>query len=395
MIYHTYGQTGIDLSCIGFGGMRFDSAQPLDERAELVAKAHQHGINYFDTAPGYPESETVFGIAFKNMKQARGRPPFYVSTKSMSRTPDGIRRDLETSLERMGLEKIDFFHLWCVMSLDDYHKRAQNGVLRMFENLKREGLIQHICVSTHMNGDDIDTLLQRYPFDGVLLGYSVMNFAYRTAGLNAAARMKQGVVVMNPLGGGVIPKNPDRFRFVTTSPEESVTEGALRFLMNDPRITLSLVGINNEKELEEALKAVDGFQPIPDEQISTIQGGLSKAMDTLCTGCRYCDSCPEGVFVPGMMDAYNQFLLTHKSQSMLDQLKWHWGLNLIERDLFNRCTQCGRCEDLCTQHLPIRNRLKDIDHKVSQYRNTLSRRVVWRHEAKSFLKKIKKRIENI
>ena len=395
MHYNPYGTTNINLSCIGFGGMRLDTATSLDERAALVVSAYEKGINYFDTAPGYPESEQVFGLAFKTMKADRDRQPFFVSSKTMRGQPGGVRRDLETSLSRMGLDSIDFYHLWCVMSLDDYQRRIRGGVLKTLENLKREGLIRHICVSSHMAGDDIEQMLRDYPFDGVLLGYSAMNAAYRENGLEAAASLNRGIAVMNPLGGGIIPQNPERFRFLITQPGETAVEGALRFLLNDSRISLSLVGFGNEAELQEALRAVDGYQPISDERLAAMKSALSDAMNALCTGCRYCDSCPEEIPVPKMMDAYNQLLLVGKNQPMLDRLRWHWGLLPMEKHHFNRCTRCGQCEDLCTQHLPIRERLQEIDAAVARYRSTLSKRTVVTHTARSLLKKVRTRVSGL
>jgi len=201
MIYRTYGSTGIKVSAIGFGGMRFDEKN-LDSCAALVKAAYDADINYFDTAPGYGESEKIFGAAFKQMKKSRSHRPFCVSTKSMKAEPQQVRKDLETSLKRMNLDYIDFYHFWYVLSFDEYHRRKANGVLKEFERLKNEGLIRHICVSTHMTGPDIGKMLRDYPFEGVLLGYSVMNFAYREAALVTAAKLNLGVVVMNPLGGG-------------------------------------------------------------------------------------------------------------------------------------------------------------------------------------------------
>jgi len=366
MIYKTYGKTEIKLSAIGFGGMRFENQKDVEVCASLVKAAYDNGINYFDTAPGYGKSERLFGVALKEMKKTRKEKPFYISTKSSHEKPGEVRRDLENSLKKMDLDYIDFFHVWCVITLDSYYRRKANGVLKECERMKEEGIIKHICVSTHLTGDDAGTMLRDYPFEGVLLGYSAMNFAYRDAGLDAAHSRNQGVVVMNPLGGGIIPRHKDRFDFVRTREDESVVEGALRFLINDPRITVALVGFSTQQQLKEALGAVDGFQPISEEKIYGIRNNLSEAYDELCTGCRYCDSCPEGIPVPKMMDAFNYYFLSGKPKEMIDRLKWHWGIP-IKNEYFNKCTQCGQCESLCTQKLPIIERLETIQIEVEKY----------------------------
>ncbi len=366
MIYKTYGKTGIKLSTIGFGGMRFENQKDVDACASLVKAAYDSGINYFDTAPGYGKSEDLFGVALKEMKKTRKEKPFYVSTKSAHEDPAKLREELEFSLKRMDLEYIDFFHVWCILTLDSYLRRKANGIMRECERMKNEGLIKHICVSTHLTGEDTSTMLSDYPFEGVLLGYSAMNFSYRDAGLDAAHSFNQGVVVMNPLGGGTIPQHRDRFSFVKTREDETVVEGALRFLINDPRITVALVGFSTQQQLKEAIDAVNGFQPITAAKINGIRSSLSEAYNEMCTGCRYCDSCPEGVPVPKMMEAYNYYLLSGDAKQMIDRLKWHWGIH-PEIENFTKCTQCGQCESLCTQKLPIIERLETIRVEVEKF----------------------------
>ena len=144
MIYNTYGSTGIEVSAVGFGGMRFENQDDIDTYASLVKAAYDDGINYFDTAAGYGKSEEIFGVAFKQMNKTRDQKPFYVSTKSSKADPAEVRKDLETSLKRMNLEYIDFYHFWCILSLDEYRSRKAAGALAEFERLKDEGLIKHI-----------------------------------------------------------------------------------------------------------------------------------------------------------------------------------------------------------------------------------------------------------
>jgi uncharacterized protein len=358
MRYREYGQTGCRVSAIGFGGMRFKDQTDVDGCAALVRMAYDAGINYFDTAIGYGESEALFGAAFKEMLKTRAEKPFYVSTKTFKSDYDGIRADLETSLQRMGLDAVDFYHMWCVMSPEAYHKRKADGTLDAFRRLKDEGLIRHICISTHMAGDEIGPVLEDFPFDGVLLGYSAMNFPYREAGIEAAARLGRGVVVMNPLGGGIIPQHAERFDFVRTREDETVVEGALRFLIDDRRITVALVGFSAEEQVRDAIRAVDGYRPIPPAERARMRKGLKRFFNALCTGCRYCDHCPEGIPVPRYMDAYNHALLSGDTKAMVERLRFHWSIK-DDADL-KRCTLCGRCEDACTQKLPIRDRLKEI-----------------------------------
>jgi predicted aldo/keto reductase-like oxidoreductase len=367
VIHKLYGATGIKVSAIGFGGMRFEDQDNTDQCAALVRYAYDQGINYFDTAPGYGKSEELLGVAFRTMLKERAQRPFYVSSKTFGGDPASVRRDLETSLTRMGLEYIDFYHMWCILTPDAYAERKRNGALKEFERLKEEGLIRHICVSSHMTGAAIGDLLADYPFDGVLLGYSAMNFAYREAGVEAAANARRGVVAMNPLGGGIIPREPGRFGFVRTREDETVVEGALRFIINDPRITVALPGFGNTTQVDEAIRAVDGFRPLTETQVAEIRSGIKESFNELCTGCQYCDDCPQGIPIPSYLDAYNHMLLGNGPTDMINRLQWHWGIKL-EDDYLDRCTRCGLCEKACTQKLPIPDRLAAIREEVGKAR---------------------------
>ncbi len=365
MLYRTHPSTGLSLSAIGFGGMRFTNPDDPEACAALLYAAYEAGINYFDTAIGYGKSEELFGVALKEMQKTRAQRPFYVTSKTFANTPDELRRDVETSLTRMGLDYLDFYHFWCLLSPEIYAQRR--GILAEFARLKDEGLIRHVAVSSHMSGADIAVMLDDFPFESILLGYSAMNFRYREAALDAAAAKGLGVVVMNPLGGGIIPEHPDRFGFLKSHADETVVEAALRFLLNDPRITTSLVGFSTLEQIQEAVRAVDGFQPIPEARIAAIRSAMSESFNAMCTGCQYCDGCPAELPIPKLMDAYNQYLLSGNRRDMANRLSWHWSL-LNERAYFAQCTECGSCEAACTQHLPIIARIKELADAAEEAR---------------------------
>ncbi len=360
MLYREYGKTGKKVSVIGMGGMRFEDQNNVDACAALVKGAYDAGINYFDTAPGYGKSEELYGVAFKEMLKTRSTKPFYVATKTFAATYDAARKELETSLKRTGLDYIDFYHVWCVMSPDDYFERKKSGVLQAFERFKEEGLVKHICISSHAGGNEIRTMLDDYNFDGILLGYSVMNAPFRSEGIKAASEKNMGITIMNPLGGGMIPKQEKLFDFIKTQPSETVVEAALRYLINDKRISVVLAGLSNLKHLEEAISAVEGFKEISASDIERMSKAVSGAMNELCTNCGYCEGCPQNVPITKLMDAYNMYLLDGKNpERLISRLHWHWGIE-PDDDAISLCFDCGQCEDKCTQKLPIVKRLKEI-----------------------------------
>lgn len=352
----SYGSTGKDISVIGCGGMRFANPKDIEGSAELVTYAYDRGVNYFDTAPGYCEdkSEEIFGRAFKQMQPGS----FYVSTKCSSPDGDELRRSLEKSLDRLGVDKITFFHIWCIYSLEVWKERISGGAVSAAFKAKEEGLIEHVVASSHLPGEEVHVMLEDAPLEGLTLGYSAINFPYRQAALDLAAEKNIGVVTMNPLGGGLIPNNAQRFDFIRSPEDKSVVEAALRFNISQPAVTCALVGFSEKSHVDQAVDAVENFTPYTAEHIESLRQNIMENFNGLCTGCKYCQPCPADINIPRMMDAYNfRILQGDDPQNVLDRLKMHWSL---DPKLAENCTQCGQCEDRCTQHLPIIERMKYI-----------------------------------
>ena len=358
MIYREYGTTGKKMSILGFGGMRFSHIDDHDECVKMMVAAAQGGVNYFDTAPKYFDikSEIVFGKGLAELR--RLKLPYYCSTKTFESTEKGIRGEIEAQLKRLDIPAIDFYHIWCITSLENWQERKKNGVLDTFKKLKEEGLVKHICVSSHLIGDEIKELLMEGVFEGVLFGYSAYNHKTREAAFQAVRAKKLGAVVMNPLGGGVIPRHPDRFAFLKRG-SEGIVPAALSFLWDHRDITVTLVGFQNEAQVKEALDAMNAYKPRSADELEKLKAASSVSLEGICTGCAYCDNCPQGVPIPQFMDSYNQKLLDKNADPavMKDRIRNHWNLDAQKA---KDCTACGLCEKACTQHINIIERLKEI-----------------------------------
>ncbi|MCE5185874.1 MAG: aldo/keto reductase [Planctomycetaceae bacterium] len=369
MIYKPYGTTGKNVSAIGFGGMRFDTNRPDEENAQLLHYALDKGINYFDTAPDYckDKSEDIFGIAIDALSKAGRRQDFFVTTKGMPEdfpTADKARAAVETSLKRLKSGCIDFYHVWCIRNLSQYELAMRPG--GQYEGLQRckdEGLIKHIVISTHLRGDDVRKILAKKEFDGVLLGVNILNFLYRWEGVLAAHEQGLGVVAMNPLAGGIIPRHEKSLSFLA-APGQTPTEAALGFLVSCPQITVTLVGFTAKEHIDTACRVVDTARPFTAADIDRIKRHVTQNMDKLCTGCGYClDKCPRDIPIDSYMQYYNETLLAQKSEKeMIAGLDFqhNWGLLAHTRTRSEDCVRCGRCELACTQHLDIISRLERL-----------------------------------
>jgi len=361
MQYRNYGKTGKKVSLLGFGGMRFSEIDNHDKCVDMMVHAARGGVNYFDTAPGYFEtkSETVFGKGLAEL--CRQGLPYYVATKTFQSDESEIRREVEGSLKRLDVPAIDFYHIWCVTSLESWKERKNKGIIKTFQKLKEEKLINHICVSTHLIQNNIAELFTEPVFEGVLFGYSAYNFKTREKAFDVVQRNNLGAVIMNPLGGSLIPNNPELCRFLLKEGEEcnkeSAVKAALEFLWDHKPLSVALVGFANKGEIDFALKAMEAYKPRTDEELLALKANASRSFEGVCTGCSYCDDCPQGISVPKFMDAYNRIILGETNQDIYNQLKWHWNLS---PDVAEACTQCGNCESACTQHLNIIERLEYI-----------------------------------
>ncbi len=270
MIYKQYGTTGLRLSAVGFGGMRFDTSRSREENAELVHHAFSKGINYFDTAPDYcdGQSEAIFGLAFRDMPGE-----YYVSTKGMPYrfdTADKARKAVEQSLKTMGIPYIDVYHIWCLRKMEHYEIAMQKG--GQYEGLlkcKEEGLIKHIALSSHQPGSDIKQMVADGKVEGILLGVNLLNFPYRWDGVQAAYEGGLGVVAMNPLGGGIIPQHEELLSFLA-GPDETPTQAALRFVISCPQITVALNGFTTRAQVDFACDIVDSASAFTEEDLQRV-----------------------------------------------------------------------------------------------------------------------------
>ena len=361
MFYKQYGNTGIEVSAIGMGCMRYNDEDVLagnfEKCAELPLYALENGINYFDTAPFYchDKSEIITGMALSQVDRNR----YYVSSKANLGTTgdetsaDAFRRRLETTLSRLRVDYLDFYHLWCMLSLEAFERQSE-ALYNFFEQAQSEGLIRHIAVSSHMPGNELEKVIERNQFRGMLIGYNALNYKFRQKGIETAFKKGMGVVAMNPLGGGVIPSNPQLFSHLADGSNLTVPQAALRFVASHLEITIALSGISEKAHIDDAVKAVDALQPRTAKEICAEYEKSGPVYNDLCTGCGYCEGCPVEIEIPKFMDAYNQKIF---GKSILSRLENQWD---ITPDKAADCIACGECESKCTQHLPIISRLAEI-----------------------------------
>jgi predicted aldo/keto reductase-like oxidoreductase len=203
MQYHPFGQTGIEISALGFGAMRLPTATingqrvyDAQESIRIIHRAFELGVNYVDTAPYYcdGDSEIIVGQALKGW-----RDRVYLSTKNPVENSSGAdwRRRLEKSLTKLSTDWIDFYHMWGI-GWKDYEEdiNVADGPLAAAFKAKEEGLIKHISFSFHDKPENLIKLVDTGHFESVLCQYILLDRATRRRSPLPCKGL--GVVIMGP-----------------------------------------------------------------------------------------------------------------------------------------------------------------------------------------------------
>ncbi|HPF88198.1 MAG TPA: aldo/keto reductase [Candidatus Limiplasma sp.] len=375
MIYKPFGQTGIELSALGFGAMRLPMADGHvdDEKAvPMMQKAFSMGVNYVDTAPYYcnRDSERAVGLALKGW-----RDKVYLSTKNPAKDNLGNkwRINLEKSLETLDTDYIDFFHLWGI-TLENFRAMdIPGGVIDDAKKALDEGLIKHLCFSFHDKPENMIPIIDSGYFTSVLCQYNLLDRSNEES-IAHAKEKGLGVIIMGPVGGGRLGAPSDVVKNLIKGEIKSSAEMALRFVMANPNVNIALSGMENEKMLEENVKAASIGGQLSAAELDQVKAMLDenkRLMDLYCTGCNYCMPCPQGINIPHLfrlMNYHRVYKLTdyarkeyQKTTVPMDERNDQW-----EKDLgldATHCVACGACEKKCPQKLKIIDQLKET-HKA-------------------------------
>ncbi len=367
MTYRTMGATGVRLSSLGFGCMRFPMKDATtvdrDKAIPMLQRAYELGVNYFDTGKHYcaGDSERALGEALKGMDRGK----VYVSTKYAQEKPtaDDLREKFEKSLELLDLDYVDFYHFWGI-SWKGFEERLANkgGPLEAFLRLKEEGLARHLSFSFHSEAEDIRKLVDTGYFESMLCQY---NFLDRRCeeGIAYAASRGLGVVIMGPVGGGRLANQSDVIaRMLPGKASLSTPELALRFVLSNPHVTVALSGMTGVDQVEQNASTAsrgDFLTAQERELIRSRSEENQKFMDLYCTGCRYCMPCPHEVNIPRIFEAMNLsriWGLRGPAKNMYAEIG---GNQWVPGKKADACVECSECEEKCPQKIPIIEQLKE------------------------------------
>ncbi len=366
---------GDELSILGYGCMRFSrkgGGVDIEKTGEELMAAYRAGVNYFDTAYIYPGSEAALGEILarngirKNVRIATKLPQYLV------RNLQSLDRFFEEELSRLQTDYVDYYLMHHLTDVAQWERLKTVGILDWIAGKKASGAIRNIGFSYHGNTDNFLKILVDYDWDFCQIQYNYLDETTQAgvAGLKAAAERGIPVIIMEPLRGGkLVNKLPEAAKRLISGNERgwSAAEWALRWLWDQPEVTVVLSGMNSVEMVEENVRTASdaraGVFTADDRAFLQRVLGIIKEKEKVgCTGCRYCMPCPKGVDIPGIFAGYNT-MYTESPTAGRSQYFQTVAL-AAEPSFASQCIQCGKCEQHCPQGIPIREKLQEAERAL-------------------------------
>ena len=368
---------GEELSILGYGCMRFSKKGggiDVDKTEQELLAAYRAGVNYFDTAYIYPGSEAALGeILERNgirdqVRIATKLPQYLVKNRA------SLDRYFNEELSRLRTDHVEYYLLHHLTDIVQWERLKTVGIEDWIVEKKASGAIRNIGFSYHGNTENFLKILADYDWDFCQIQYNYLDETTQAGvtGLKAAAARGIPVVIMEPLRGGkLVNRLPDAARrlMAANSRGWSAAEWGLRWLWDQPEVTVVLSGMNSLEMVEEnvrtAADAAAGVFTEDDRAFLRQVLGIIREKEKEkvgCTGCRYCMPCPKGVDIPGIFSCYNDMFVSSKRYG---RLRYYQTVALTAEPSFvSQCVKCGKCEQHCPQALPIRDLLPEAERAL-------------------------------
>ncbi|MBN2201502.1 aldo/keto reductase [bacterium] len=368
MKYRPFGNTGWNVSALGFGAMRLPataskSGGPAVDEAEsvrMIRAAIDGGVNYVDTAYPYHGgvSETIVGKALAGGYRSRVR----LATKSpvwLIQKPGDFDRYLDEQLKRLNVEHVDYYLLHALDNGRWENSVLRHGLLEKGEAAVADGRIGSLGFSFHDGFDAFIRILDGYDKWGMCqIQYNYLDVENQagTRGFLEAVKRGLPVVVMEPLLGGRLARPPLKIRKMIEAHPSGRTpaEWALSWLWDQSGVSTVLSGMSAMSEIRDNLvyagRAETGMLEAEDrERIVTIRRAYRESAHIPCTNCGYCMPCPHGVLIPANFGLYNDMFM-HENPGMPRFSYTHFFPDAGKASV---CVQCGECLGKCPQKIDI------------------------------------------
>ncbi len=367
---------GQDIKKLGFGLMRLpkvDDVIDVEQTKEMVDLFLQSGFTYFDTAWAYAGSEDAIRQA---LVERYPRESFQLATKNAAwincKTKEEAYAQFDTSLKQTGAGYFDFYLLHNLgEARTEYFERFD--MWNWVQEKKKAGLIKHVGFSFHSTPEELEAILNAHPeaeFVQLQINYADWNNpAVQSRKCYEVAR-KHGkpVIIMEPVKGGMLATPPESVAKILkdAEPDSSVASWAIRFAASLEGVITVLSGMSNVEQMKDNLSYMKDFKGLTEDQekvLKEAQEELNRIPLIPCTTCNYCAKvCPKEIGISGSFTAMNY--LTLYGDKGMAQHQENWLVGGHGRKTADQCVKCGKCEEVCPQHIKIRDNLEMVCEKL-------------------------------
>lgn len=369
---------GEEIKKLGFGLMRLpqkDGKIDIEQTKTMVDMFLKAGFTYFDTAWAYAGSEEAIREA---LVERYPRESFQLATKNAAwincKTKEDAIAQFETSLKQTGAGYFDFYLLH---NLGESRTKVFDDfdMWSFVQEMKKEGKIKHVGFSFHSTPEELEEILKKHPeteFVQLQINYADWeNPAIQSRACYEMAR-KYGkpVIIMEPVKGGMLASPPDTVAevFKKANSNHSFASWAIKFAANLDGVITVLSGMSNIEQMQDNVSYMKDFTKLSEKEetiIKEAQEELAKIPLIPCTTCNYCAKvCPMNIGISGSFTAMNVLTLYDNLAGAKHQEEWLVGRH--GKKSAAECIKCGKCEQVCPQHIKIREELVRVDKALNK-----------------------------
>ena len=328
MQYVNFGQTGLKISRLGFGGIPIQRIDQPGTR-ELLIAAHKAGVNYIDTARAYTVSEEWIG---QSLEEAGLRDDFILATKCRALTKADMEAEIATSLKNLRTDHIELFQFHNPSMEGLQTILSPGGAMEALLEAKAKGVVGHIGITAHLAAV-FEAALDIPEIETIMFPYNIVEQQGKEL-IDRCAAAGKGFIDMKPLAGGAIEDG----------------RLALRYVLSNPAVTVAIPGMATVDELNANVAGAANIDPLTPEEEAACQAVRDALGTQFCRRCNYCQPCTAGIAISGIfvLEGYlNRYGLGDWAKQRYAAMGKKAG----------DCVGCGACEKRCPYQLPIRQML--------------------------------------